>query len=146
MLPEHLKNSTYISSNVMEAMGKVTVPVSPHLVQELKNHTSSVLTASGCMNSAQTMLNLPVMARLFPTTFARMMYTSLSANEEHEPDFEDQEGELFWPGQCITGEGLGWVCLMGKAMINEFGKAYGYKGLDGVVPKPKPAAPAPVQR
>jgi len=27
---------------------------------------------------------------------------------------------------------------MGKAMIKEFGKAYGYRGLDGVVPKPKP--------
>lgn len=71
-----------------------------------------------------------------------MVYSALGPQEEHEPDIEDEEGELFWPGQSSTGEGLGWVCLMGKAMIKEFGKAYTYKGLDGVVPKPKPQGEA----
>jgi hypothetical protein len=65
------------------------------------------------------------------------MYSSLQAGEEHEPDMEDTEGELFWPGNMGSGQGLGWVCLMGRAMIREFGGEIGYKGLDGVVPKPK---------
>lgn len=122
----------------MSAMASVTVPVGPTLVQDLKDQTSGIIAAAWCMNTSQSTLTLPTMARFFPTTFARMIHSSLSPNEEHEPDFEDEEGELFWPGQSITGEGLGWVCLMGKAMIKEFGKAYGYRGLDGVVPKPKP--------
>ena len=72
-----------------------------------------------------------------------MVHSSLLPNEEYEPDIEDEEGELFWPSGCVTGEGLGWVCLMGKAMIQEFGKDYGYRGLEGVVPKPKPEGTGP---
>ena len=49
---------------------------------------------------------------------------------------EDEEGELFWPGQLITGGGMGWVCLMGKAMLKEFGRELGYQGLEGIIPKP----------
>lgn len=65
-----------------------------------------------------------------------MMYSSLGADEEYQPDIEDDEGELFWPGQCEPGQGLGWVCLMGKAMIHELGKEIGYMGLKGIIPKP----------
>jgi hypothetical protein len=119
-------------------MENVTIPVGPRLINELKNESMGIAAAAYCMNNSQTFLNLPIMARYFPTTFARMVSSTLSPNEEHEPDFEDEEGELFWPGQSSTGEGLGWVCLMGKAMLKEFGKAYAYRGLDGVVPKPKP--------
>jgi hypothetical protein len=118
-------------------MENVTVPVAPRLINELKNETMGIQAAAYAMNNSQALLNLPIMARFFPTTFARMISSTLSPNEEHEPDFEDEEGELFWPGQSSTGEGLGWVCLMGKAMIKEFGKAYAYRGLDGVVPKPR---------
>ncbi|KAJ7045645.1 hypothetical protein C8F04DRAFT_1249036 [Mycena alexandri] len=141
-LPSALLPSEYkhvpIAPHIASAMESVTVPVNPRLVNELKNEAMGITNAAYCMNNSQTYLNLPIMARFFPTTFARMISSTLSPNEEHEPDFEDEEGELFWPGQASTGEGLGWVCLMGKAMIKEFGKAYAYRGLDGVVPKPKP--------
>ncbi|KAJ7072212.1 hypothetical protein C8F01DRAFT_1205826 [Mycena amicta] len=127
-----------LAPNVVTAMESVTVPIGPRLLNELKNEQLGIANAAICMNHSQTYLTLPIMARHFPTTFARMVMSTLSVNEEHEPDFEDEEGELFWPGQSMTGEGLGWVCLMGKAMIKEFGKAYSYRGLEGVVPKPKP--------
>lgn len=65
-----------------------------------------------------------------------MVHSSLKSSEEHEVDFDDDDGELFWPGQSITGEGLGWLCYMGEAMVREFGKQFEYKGLKGVVPKP----------
>jgi len=68
-------------------------------------------------------------------TWARIFGSSLLPTEEYEPDFEDEEGELYWPGQCKMGEGLGWLCLMGKAMIKEFGKGIGYKGVEGVIKK-----------
>ncbi|KAL0956466.1 hypothetical protein HGRIS_002612 [Hohenbuehelia grisea] len=122
--------------HISSALEAVTIEWKPTLIHELKETTASIKAAAFCMDQSAKSLTLPVVARFFPVTFARMMYSTLSANEEHEPDIEDEEGELFWPGQLITGEGLGWVCLMGKAMIKEFGKAYGYKGLDGVVPKP----------
>ncbi|KAF9012442.1 hypothetical protein BDQ17DRAFT_1343898, partial [Cyathus striatus] len=132
LIPKYLAEGPQpIPQHVMEAMAAVTEPIGPTLVHNVKDLTAAVHAAGYCMTASQTSLNLPIMARHFPITFAR-------PTEEHEPDFEDEEGELFWPGQLMTGEGLGWVCLMGKAMIKEFGKAYGYKGLDGVVPKPKP--------
>ncbi|KAF8070566.1 hypothetical protein FPV67DRAFT_1028063 [Lyophyllum atratum] len=145
MLPERYKDAP-IPAHIMDAMLSSMSDVSVQFVQNLKEQTSGTTAASYCMINSQGLLNLTTLVRFFPTTFARLIYTSLSPTEEHEPDFEDEEGELYWPGQSITGEGLGWVCLLGKAMIKEFGKAYGYRGLDGVVPKPKPeqaAANAP---
>jgi len=142
LLPEHLQTSSGpIPSPVMNAMAAVTEPVGPTLVQNLKDLTTTYSATAFCIERSQQTLNLPVLRRCFPNTWARMMYSTLLPSEEHEPDFEDEEGELYWPDQCINGEGIGWVCLMGKAMIQEFGKAYGYKGLDGVVPKPKPEEP-----
>jgi len=139
LLPEHLQTSSApIPPHVMSAMESVAEPIGPSLVQNIKDLTANLMATSFCLERAQQTLNLPVLRRCFPRTWARMMYSTLLPNEEHEPDFEDEEGELYWPDQCISGEGLGWVCLMGKAMINEFGKKYGYKSVDGVVPKPKP--------
>lgn len=137
LMPDRFRG-TMIPAHVMTAMSDVKIPIGPTLIWQMKDQTSAITAAAYCMTNSQTTLTLPIMARFFPTTFARMVHSTLSPVEEHEPEFEDEEGELFWPGQAITGEGLGWVCLMGKAMINEFGKAYGYRGLDGVVPKPKP--------
>ncbi|PPQ65671.1 hypothetical protein CVT26_000303 [Gymnopilus dilepis] len=143
LLPQYMRESTVpIPPHVMTAMSNVSEPISPPLVQNLKELTTGYSHAASCTQTYQQTLNLPLLRRSFPKTWARMMYSTLLPTEEYEPDFEDEEGELYWPDQCINGEGIGWVCLMGKAMINEFGKAYGYKGLDGVVPKPKPG-PAP---
>lgn len=140
LIPEYLtKGPDPIPEHVMLAMAAVTDPVGPVFVQDMKDVTHRLTSAGYCMTNGQATLNLPVLKRCFPTTFARIIHTSLLPTEEHEPDFEDEEGELFWPGQIITGEGLGWLCLMGKAMILEFGKAYDYKGLNGVVPKPEQA-------
>jgi hypothetical protein len=142
LVPQHLRDGPApIPPHVMNAMAGVTEPITPTLVQNLKELTSEYAATAWCLQTSQSSLNLPVLRRCFPNTWARMMYSTLTPTEEHEPDFEDEEGELFWPDQALTGEGIGWVCLMGKAMIMEFGKAYGYKGLDGVVPKPKPQAP-----
>lgn len=121
---------------MLVAASKTNVPAGLHLVAHLKSVSEGVLNGAHCQNEAVQKLNLPVLATQFPNTFARMMYSSLGPEEEYEPDIEDTEGELFWPGQCARGEGLGWLCLMGRAMINEFGKPLGYKGLAGVVPKP----------
>jgi hypothetical protein len=140
LVPERYKGVNAvppIPKLVSDAIAAVTVPVGPAFVSKHKEIVIELTAAHYCMVQSQATLTLPTVARHFPNTFARMVYTTLLPSEEHEPDFEDEEGELFWPGQCITGEGLGWVCLMGKAMIKEFGKVYGYRGLDGVVHKPE---------
>lgn len=139
LLPDHLQSpNVLLSPHVLSAISAVTIPMDPAMVQNLKDLTLIFNRAASAMSSAQATLHLPLLRRCFPKTWARMMYTTLSPIEEYEPDIEDEEGELFWPDQGITGQGIGWLCLMGKAMIKEFGKAYGYKGLDGVVPKPTP--------
>ncbi|TFK92056.1 hypothetical protein K466DRAFT_595582 [Polyporus arcularius HHB13444] len=108
-------------------------PVNWAYVWENKAQTSGLRVAMDRIGNSQTTLNLPVLFKHFPRTFARMINTSLSPQDEHEPDFQDDECELYWPGQVITGEGLGWVCLMGMSMVKEFGRDYGYEGLNGVV-------------
>ncbi|KAH9485020.1 hypothetical protein JR316_0001924 [Psilocybe cubensis] len=139
LLPQYIRESTTpIPPHVMTAMSNVGEPINSTLVQSLKDLTTNYNHTVWCTQASQQTLNLPILRRCFPQTWARMMYSTLSPTEEHEPDFEDEEGELYWPDQCVNGEGIGWVCLMGKAMITEFGKAYGYKGLEGAVPKPKP--------
>lgn len=137
LLPERFRDSL-VPAHVMDEMTATRADVSPSVVQNLKEQTVGTIIAGQAVSLAQNTLNISTLFRFFPNTFSRIIYSTLSATEEHEPDFEDEEGELFWPGQCINGEGLGWICLMGKAMIKEFGNSYGYRGLDGVVPKPKP--------
>jgi hypothetical protein len=73
-----------------------------------------------------------VLYKHFPRTFARMALSTLQSGDEAQLDLDDAEGELCWPGQLATGDSIGWVCLMGRAMIMEFGKDFGYKGVDGV--------------
>lgn len=140
LLPRKVRESPVPPpASYIEAASKVTEPIDANMIYNLKDLTATFRSSASSMFEAQQTLNLATLARHFPTTFSRMVNSTLSPTEEHEPDFEDEEGELFWPGQLVTGEGLGWVCLMGKAMIKEFGKAYGYRGLDGVVPKPNDA-------
>jgi hypothetical protein len=57
----------------------------------------------------------------------------LKYNDEFEIDFEDDESELFWPMAPARGEGLGWVLALGRSMLREYAKKYGYKGIEGVV-------------
>lgn len=139
LLPSPYKE-IYVPSHILQAVAPIQVPVKIPFIHQLRLYHSK--TVAKCLSESQAHLTLPTMARFFPTTFARMAYSTLSINEEYEPDMEDQEGELFWPGQCVTGESLGWVCLMGKAMVNEYGKNYSYRGIDGVVQKPDLAADA----
>jgi hypothetical protein len=125
-----------------------TVEISATFTHTLKTLTKDVMWASHCMRQSQTLLTLRTLSDHFPTTFTRIIHSSLSHNQEYEPDIEDEEGELFWPAAPSTGEGLGWVCLVGKAMIKEFGRDIGYTGYDGVVPKPESSSStrAPFQR
>jgi hypothetical protein len=120
------------------AASKVHSVIQPITLWMLHSLVSNISATAYCTDRSAVTLTLPLLARHFPVTFARMMYSTLQATDEHEPDMEDCEGELFWPSGVGGGEGLGWVCLMGKSMINEFGGEIGYKGLDGIVPKPKP--------
>lgn len=107
----------------------------PETIAAFRNQNLAIHAAKWCSHIASQNLNIPILMRHFPTTWARISGSSLSADEEHEPDIEDDEGELYWPGQSQIGEGLGWVCLVGKAMIKEFGKGIGYLGINGVIRK-----------
>ena len=126
----------------------VSVEISAAFTHTLKNLTQDVMWASHCMRQCQALLTLRTLSDHFPITFTRIIHSSLSHNQEYEPDIEDEEGELFWPAAPSTGEGLGWVCLVGKAMIKEFGRDIGYMGYDGVVPKPESSSASrpPTQR
>lgn len=99
----------------------------------------SLATAAGSARRALTYapssLNLRTLMIHFPKTFARVLYSTLQHDDEAEPDMEDKDGELYWPSTPSSGEGIGWVCLLGKAMISEFGSTIGYRGYDGCVPK-----------
>lgn len=121
----------------------VTIPVDSEYVHRSKQHSGDIIRASHCALEAQKSITLPILAKHYPRTFSRMINSSYSPQEEFEPDIEDEEGELLWPGQLSTGEGLGWLCMMGKSMIKEFGKPLGYTGLDGIIPKPRPAETPP---
>ena len=112
-----------------------------------KKVVGEVVAASHCTEKSAPALTLAVMAKHFPKTFARIIHSSLNHTEESEPDMEDDEGELFWPGSAQLGEGIGWLCTMAKAMVKEFGRDYGYMGYGGAVRKPEGlAAPPPPSR
>ncbi|KAI0344715.1 hypothetical protein BDW22DRAFT_1081793 [Trametopsis cervina] len=114
----------------------ITIPVNWGFMAARKYQSGGLVAAAWCMSQSQRTLTLPIMAKHFPRTFQRMIHSTFSSHDEHEPDIEDDDGELFWPGQLVTGQGLGWVCTMGKAMIKELGKEFGYRGIDGIIPKP----------
>ena len=110
--------------------------VNINAVGPFRSQAFGLYEAKKAVDIAGRVVTLPIMAKHYPRTFARMVYSSLSINDEHEPDFDDEEGELFWPGQVVGSEGLGWICYMGRAMIKEYAKQYGYKGVDGALPLP----------
>ncbi|KAI5123907.1 hypothetical protein M0805_005723 [Coniferiporia weirii] len=112
------------------------VQVKQSYVMFAKRLVGSQAAASQEMKASEKTLSLAIMREHFPRTFGRMVCSTLSAEEEYEPDMEDGEGELFWPSQCVTGDGIGWVCLMGRAMVREFGRDIGYTSMDAIIPKP----------
>ncbi|EPQ57359.1 hypothetical protein GLOTRDRAFT_74095 [Gloeophyllum trabeum ATCC 11539] len=114
----------------------ITLPLRGNVAKAVSQQAEQLHRAIKNVESYQSKLSLPILAKHFPITFARVIQTTLQQHEEYEPDFEDDEGELFWPGQCINGEGIGWVCLLGRSMIKEFGKDIGYQGYRGFVRLP----------
>ena len=112
------------------------IPIPVANIEAMQNLIHQQMRASIGMKDSQKTLSLAIMREHFPHTYARMVQSTLAAEEEFEPDMEDGEGELFWPNQCVTGDGVAWVCLMGRAMTREFGKDIGYLNIHGIIPKP----------
>lgn len=127
----------HISPEAASAISKITVAIEPAMVQDLLDVVQQFSQTRSCFGNAQT-LTMHTMSRHFPKTYSRIVSSLLTAQEEHEPVFGDDESELFWPPPPATAEGLGWVCLMGRAMTREFGEAYGYLGEKGLIAKPEP--------
>ena len=125
-------SSTHTPSQIPAAF---PLMLQPETITAFRNQNLAIHAAKWCSHLASQYLSIPILMKHFPTTWERIAGSNLSADEEHEPDIEDDEGELYWPGQSQIGEGLGWVSLMGKAMIKEFGKGIGYLGIDGVIRK-----------
>ena len=136
-VPSQLPNAPQPSSAHPPSQIPAVFPLmlQPETIAAFRNQNLAIHAAQWCSHLASQNLSIPILMKHFPTTWARISGSSLSADEEHEPDIEDDEGELYWPGQSQIGEGLGWVCLMGKAMVKEFGKGIGYLGIDGVIRK-----------
>lgn len=130
--PNPSQSSSHPSSQIPTAF---PLMLQPETIAAFRNQNLAIHAAKWCSHHASQHISIPILMRHFPTTWERVAGSSLSVEEEHEPDIEDDEGELYWPGQSQIGEGLGWVCLMGKAMIKEFGKTIGYLGIDGVIRK-----------
>ena len=128
MPPAHLPET--------ESSPESTIPATESYIDLTKRLIVSQAVASQEMRYSEKTLSLAIMREHFPHTFGRMVCSTLSSEEEYEPEMEDGEGELFWPSQCVTGQGIAWVCLMGRAMVREFGKDIGYAGFAGIIPKP----------
>ena len=109
------------------------VAVPRHILQSLTEMSTDQARAGRCQRLAQAYLTLPILRAHFPRTYARVINSTLALHEEYEPDMEDDDGELSWPGQSVTGEGVAWCCLLGRSMVREYGLEVGYLGLDGVV-------------
>ncbi|KAI0790667.1 hypothetical protein C8Q75DRAFT_716627 [Abortiporus biennis] len=116
----------------------VTIPVGRSFIKIASDLNNDIARAHACAAKASPLFNISALAKHFPRTYARMVNTTLQADDESEPDIEDEEGELYWPGNFTSGSGVGWICHLGKSMIKEFGKPMGYVGIDGVIPKPRP--------
>lgn len=110
--------------------------VSPYYIYSRSNLGKAYYHAISDIMKAEKYLNLPTVAKHFPRTFTRMINSSLGYQDTHEPDMEDDDGELMWPNQTLNGEGLAWVCTMGRALVKEYGKKFGYVGYEGIVPIP----------
>ena len=128
-------NHPHSGMQVIEPPPKtITVGLSYFEMGPRRSQGDSLAGAMESFASSQNIFTLPMLSKHFPRTYQRVVGTTLSPSDDHEPDAEDEEGELFWPGQFLT-DSIAWVCLIGKAMVKEFGKEYGYRGLEGVILK-----------
>lgn len=136
-----------------------TVAIPKDLYDSLQAAHNCSTRSARAMAAAALYLNLPVLARCFPRTAGRVQAGQLRLDEECQVDFEQDEctrpdgvpgvglggdptpgpgeGQLVWPGSLNThgGEGVAWVCLLGRAMIREMGYPLGYRGLEGRLQK-----------
>ncbi|KAF8580014.1 hypothetical protein K439DRAFT_338001 [Ramaria rubella] len=136
-----------------------TVAVPKDLYDSLRASHNCSTRSARAMAAAALYINLPILSRCFPRTAARVQAAQLRIDEEFEVDFDQDEcsredgvpgvgfggdpspgpgeGQLLWPGALNShgGEGVAWVCLLGRAMIREIGYPLGYRGLDGILRK-----------
>lgn len=103
-------------------------------VRMRKSESEGIMGLVHTLHLAQEHFTLPILAKLYPRTFKRILNTTYSATDEYHPDIEDEDGELFWLGQVMAG-GVAWYCAVGKAMLKEFSKEYGYRSIDGAISK-----------
>ena len=85
------------------------------------------------MKKSQGCLTPTLLSLHFPRTSSRIAYAGYAPDEERRRDFADISGALCWPAQGMTGDGIGWVCFLGRSMISELGSEYGYCGQDGLI-------------
>ncbi|KAH9940480.1 uncharacterized protein BXZ73DRAFT_88711 [Epithele typhae] len=112
----------------------IRVDVTEMFLLQNRSLSGSVRMVGGRFADAEDTLSLSTLCRHFPRTFARVVHSNLSAQDEYQPDFQDQECELHWPVQSLTGGGLGWACHMGMSMVKEYGKDFGYQSVANPVP------------
>lgn len=122
-----------LPSNVAKGINEVRVGVELPLLRELHEMVEIGEKLKGMTKEMQHFLNMPIVAKHYPRTFARMVHSTLQYHDEHEPELEDMEGELMWPPHFESGYGLGWACLMARSMIEEYGHTIGYQGAGGLI-------------
>jgi hypothetical protein len=120
----------------------IQTPINPILLSNLRDLSTSINLSACCLSLSLPLLSLPILKAHFPVTYQRIVGNEgLRVEEEYEVlnegVLEDEEGEMCWPPPGATGDGLGWVCVLGRAMIGEMGREVGYRGVEGVVVKPK---------
>jgi hypothetical protein len=123
-----------VRSNPNDIPGHITIVMNYYMMNPRRSQSESLYNAMKCFECSRDVFTLPMLNKHFPRTYQRVVGTTLSPTDEHEPDIEDEEGELYWPGQFLS-DGIGWLCLVGKAMVKEFGKEYGDRGIDGAIHK-----------
>jgi hypothetical protein len=103
------------------------------LAKMVLTSTRLFTASSNAFVQASQRITLPILEQHFPRTYARLTKSTLKYNDEFEIDFEDDESELFWPLAPSRGEGLGWVLALGRSMLREYARGFGYRGVEGVV-------------
>ncbi|KIJ39443.1 hypothetical protein M422DRAFT_49592 [Sphaerobolus stellatus SS14] len=133
-----------------------TVAIPKDLFEHLNAAHNCMMRSSRAMQHSNVYFNLTNLHKNFPQTFSRISSPQLRYDEEYEVDFDQDdcgrpeegkldahggeplpapgEGQLWLPnGLAASGDGIGWVCLLGRAMLREAAYPLGYRGLDGII-------------